>query len=72
MIKHSFKKSFIIIYQRLWICKDLSLERNCREGNGGIEKRSYSLSLYFYMSHAMELIDKVRKVLRFLTECLSP
>ena len=43
----------------------------CCEGSGGVEKRSYSLSLYFYMSHAMELLDKVRKILHFLAECLS-
>jgi len=42
-----------------------------REGSGGVEKRSHSLSLYFYVSHAMEFLDKVRKILRFLTECLS-
>jgi len=42
----------------------------CRERSGGVEKRSYSLS-YFYMSLAMKLLDKVRKVLRFLAECLS-
>jgi len=38
----------------------------------GVEKRSHSLSLYFYVSHAMEFLDKVRKILRFLVEGLSP
>ena len=56
----------------MFVYKDLSLEKNpqikiCRKGSGSIEKRSYFVSLYFYVSHAMELLDKGRKVLRFLT-----
>jgi len=39
------------------------------EGNGA-EKRNYSLSLHFYMPHVMKFLDKIRKVLRFLAECL--
>jgi len=56
------------------VCKSAKMYRKeiCHEGNGGVEKRIYSLSLYFYVFHAMELLDKVRNVLRFLAECLSP
>jgi len=42
------------------------------EGSGDVEKRNHSLSLHFYVSHTMEFFDKVRKVLRFLAECLTP
>ncbi|KYQ47515.1 hypothetical protein ALC60_13462 [Trachymyrmex zeteki] len=42
------------------------------EGSSGVEKRSHSLSLHFYMSHAMEFLDIIEKALRFLAECLSP
>ena len=38
---------------RIYHWKEIS-----REGSGGVEKRSYSLSLYFYVSHAMEFLDK--------------
>jgi len=39
----------------------------CCEGSSGVEKKSYSFSLYFYMFHAMELFDKIRKILRLST-----
>jgi len=41
-----------------------------REGSS-VKKRNHSLSLHFYMLHVMEFLDKIRKVLRFLAECLS-
>jgi len=43
----------------------------CHKGSGDVEKRSYCFSLYVYVSHVIEFFDKVRKVLRFLAECLS-
>ncbi|KYN29401.1 hypothetical protein ALC57_01151 [Trachymyrmex cornetzi] len=44
----------------------------CREGSGGVEISSNSLSLHLYMSYAMEFLDNVGKVLRFPAERLSP
>ena len=36
-----------------------------------IKKQSHCLSSHFYMPLVMEFLDKIRKVLRFLSEYLS-
>jgi len=41
-----------------------------REGSGNVEKKKlFSLIICLY---AMEFLDKVRKILCFLADCLSP
>ena len=70
LIEHS-----LVRYSHTNICGSARIYRwkeICCEGSSGIEKRSYSFSLYFYMFHAMEYLDKIQKVLCFLIECLSP
>ena len=72
-IDHSLEKSFAMtvstfvnlqgfIVGKKFIVKEVAVLR----------KGFLSLSLHFYMSHAMEFLDKIRKVLCFLAECLSP
>jgi len=34
-------------------------------------RKGVILSYYIFTSHAMELLDKIREVLRFLAECLA-
>ncbi|KYN16315.1 hypothetical protein ALC57_11433 [Trachymyrmex cornetzi] len=63
----------IVRHDRTNVCGSASIyhwKAIYREGI--VEKRSHSLSLHFYVSYAMEFLDKIRKVLRFLAECLSP
>ena len=59
-------------YQYLWICKNLSLKGDLLWRTSSTEKRSHSFSLYFYMFQSMEYLNKIWKVLCFLSaECLS-
>jgi len=41
------------------------------EGNDSVKERSYFLLLHFYMFSIMEFLDKIRKILCLLAECLS-
>ena len=59
-------------YQRLWICKDLSLERNLSWRKWRCwGKESFSLTTFLRVP-CHGFLDKIRKVLCFLAECLSP
>jgi len=42
------------------------------QGSGSTEKGTYSFTLHFCKSYAMEILNKIRQVLRFLVDCLSP
>ena len=68
-LEHSLEKSFTMtismfmnqgfIVKKKFIVKEVAMLRK-----GAI--------FSYYMSHVMKFLDKIRKVLRFLIECLSP
>jgi len=53
-------------------CKVHCWKEICHEGNSDAEKGNRSHILHFCKLNVMEVIDKIRKVLRFLVDCLSP
>jgi len=60
-----------VVHHYINICRSARIYHWKEIYHEGSWKKELFLSLYFYVSHAMELLDKVRKVLRFLAECLS-